>query len=85
VKIDVEGLELNVLVSMCGLIRRYHPVIFCEIYKGKIDSNNPHDTISYLRDFGYLVYRVIDGVLVEFGHTEKHVDHYYNYFFVHGG
>lgn len=85
VKIDVEGLELNVLQSMCGLIQRYHPVIFCEIYKGKLDSNNPHDTISYLRDFGYLVYRVIDGNLVEFGHAEDHVDHYYNYFFVYCG
>lgn len=82
VKIDVEGLELNVLQSMSGLIQICHPVIFCEIYKGKIDSNNPDDTISYLRNFGYLVYRVIDGVLVQFGQTEKHVDHYYNYFFV---
>jgi len=84
VKIDVEGLELNVLQSMRGQIEKHHPVIFCEIYKGKIDSNNPHDTINYLRDFGYKVYRVIDGVLVEFGMTEKHVDHYYNYFFVYG-
>lgn len=82
VKIDVEGLELNVLQSMCGLIQRYHPVIFCEIYKGKIESNNPHDTILYLRNFGYLVYRVIDGALVEFGAAEEHVDDYYNYFFV---
>lgn len=83
VKIDVEGLELNVLQSMNGLIRLYHPVIFCEIYKGKIDSNNPHATIAYLRNFGYLAYRVIDGILVEFGETESHVDDYYNYFFVH--
>ena len=82
VKIDVEGLELKVLQSMSGLIQLYHPVIFCEIYKGKIDSNNPHATISYLRNFGYLAYRVIDGILVEFGQTEKHVDDYYNYFFV---
>lgn len=84
VKIDVEGLELNVLQSMSNLIQRYHPVIFCEIYKGKIESNNPRDTISYLRNYGYQVYRVIDGELVEFGTTEKHVDHYYNYFFVYG-
>lgn len=84
VKIDVEGLELNVLKSMSSLIQRYHPVIFCEIYKGKIVFNNPHDTISYLRNFGYQVYRVIDGVPVEFSPTEKHVDHYYNYFFVYG-
>ena len=84
VKIDVEGLELNVLQSMSGQIQKHHPVIFCEIYKGKIDSNNPHDTINYLRDFGYQVYRVIDGALVEFGSAEKHVDHYYNYFFVYG-
>lgn len=82
VKIDVEGLELNVLQSMCGLIKHYHPVIFCEIYKGKIDSNNPADTISFLRDFSYQVYRVIDGVLVKFAPTDEHVDDWYNYFFV---
>lgn len=84
VKIDVEGLELNVLQSMRGQIERFHPVIFCEIYKGKIDSNDPHATIGYLRDFGYKVYRVIEGALVEFGTTERHEDRYYNYFFVHG-
>jgi FkbM family methyltransferase len=85
VKIDVEGLEFNVLESMCNLIQRHHPVIFCEIYKGKIYSNNPHDTILFLRHFGYQVYRVIDGALLEFGISDTHTDQYYNYFFVHNG
>ena len=83
VKIDVEGLELNVLQSMSDQIQKHQPVIFCEIYKGNINSNNPHDTINFLRDFGYKVNRVIDGALVEFGLDDKHVDQYYNYFFVH--
>lgn len=82
VKIDVEGLELNVLQSMSGLIQRHYPVIFCEIYKGTIDSNDPYDTIAYLRNNRYSVYRVIDGALIEFGPDEKHEDRYYNYFFL---
>lgn len=82
VKIDVEGLELNVLRSMSGLIQRHHPVIFCEIYKGKIDSYDPYEIIIYLRNNGYLVYRVIDGALVEFCSEERHEDRYYNYFFL---
>ncbi len=82
VKIDVEGLELDFLKSMRRQIEKNHPTIMCEIYKGKIDSNNPYDTIKFMRDFGYKVYRVIDAELVEFGKTEKHLDHYYNYFFV---
>lgn len=82
VKIDVEGLELNVLQSMSSLIVQHHPVIFCEIYKGNIVYNNPEETITYLRSFGYQVYRVIDSLLIRFNLDEKHDDHYYNYFFV---
>lgn len=82
VKIDVEGLELSVLQSMSGLIALHHPVIFCEIYKGNLVNNNPDETITYLRGFGYLAYRVIDEALVQFSQSEKHIDHYYNYFFV---
>lgn len=83
VKIDVEGLELNVLQSMRGQLEKHHPVIFCEIYKGKIEDNDPHETISYLKlGLGYKAYRVIEGALVEFGVTDQHEDSLYNYFFV---
>lgn len=82
VKIDVEGLELSVLHSMRNLIQRNHPVIFCEIYKGKLESYNPQDTISYLENMGYSVSRIIDGVMVEFCSGSQHEDQYYNYFFL---
>jgi FkbM family methyltransferase len=81
IKIDVEGLELSVLYSTTSLINQYHPVIFCEIYKGKIDTYNPHDTIAFIRNKGYVAYRVVNGELTEFGLDSLHDDIYYNYFF----
>lgn len=81
VKIDVEGLELSVLRSMNNLIKRSHPVIFCEIYKGNVKSNHPRDTISYLENMDYSVYRIVDGGLVEFSPDSQHDDRFYNYFF----
>lgn len=82
VKIDVEGLELSVLQSMCSLIQRSHPVILCEIYKGKIDSYDPHETISYLIGMGFSVSRIINGEIVEFLPGMKHEDQFYNYLFL---
>ena len=82
VKIDVEGLELSVLRSMSGLIQRNHPIIFCEIYKGNVDANNPHETISYLENMGYSVSRIINGVMVEFCPGSQHEDQFYDYFFM---
>jgi len=82
VKIDVEGMELSVLHSMCKLIQRSHPVIFCEIYKGNVESYDPHDTISYLENMGYLVNRIIDGVMIEFCSNNQHDDRYFNYIFL---
>lgn len=82
VKIDVEGLELSVLHSMSSLIQRNRPVIFCEIYKGNVEANNPHDTISYLENMGYSVSRIIDGVMIEFCSGSQHEDRFYNYIFL---
>ena len=82
VKIDVEGLELNVLHSLSLLIQKNKPVIFCEIYKGKIELYNPNDTINFLVNLGYRSYRVIEGDLVELNSNELHNDQYYNYFFI---
>lgn len=81
VKIDVEGLELSVLRSMSSLLKRSCPVVFCEIYKGKVESYNPRDIISYLEDMGYKTNRIIDGVVVEFCSDSQHEDQYYNYIF----
>ena len=82
VKIDVEGLEFNVLQSMDGLISRCMPIIFCEIYKGKVAANNPELVITSLVAKGYEVNRVVDGELVPFLKDDVHDDRFFNYFFV---
>lgn len=82
IKIDVEGLELDVLNSMVNLIKQCHPVIFCEIYKGKISTYDPNETIAYLKNMEYKAYRVVNGRLSEFADGLEHEDRYYNYFFV---
>jgi FkbM family methyltransferase len=53
VKIDVEGLEQAVLDGMNGVLMKYHPVIFCEIYKGVNSNAAPLDTIQNLISLGY--------------------------------
>jgi FkbM family methyltransferase len=82
IKIDVEGLELNVLLSMKTLLNNHHPVVFCEIYKGILDQNDPEETIRFMRDLGYSVYRVIGGYLAKFNNDDLHSDKIYNYFFI---
>ncbi len=82
VKIDVEGLEFNALKSMRSLLQRCHPVIFCEIYKGKIESHDPHEIIFFVRSLGYSVNRIIDGEMVEFLEGHVHEDRYFNYLFL---
>ena len=82
VKIDVEGTELDVLYSMKKIISHYKPIIFCEVYKGKIDFYNPHDTIEYIQNNGYRAFRVMHGNLFEFKKNDVHNDKYYNYFFI---
>ncbi|MGF1462339.1 MAG: FkbM family methyltransferase [Maricaulaceae bacterium] len=54
VKIDVEGMELEVLQGAQALIDRDHPIIACEIWKAE-DFNNIAD---YLFNFGYIAFGV---------------------------
>jgi FkbM family methyltransferase len=82
VKIDVEGLEFDVLKSMSNLLQRCNPVIMCEIFKGEIESHDPQAIISYLRNIGYSVNRIIDGEVVELSMGLEHDDRYYNYLFL---
>lgn len=79
VKIDVEGFEQSVLEGMHWIMEEYHPVIFCEIYKGTNSNEDPEKTINYLIDKGYDAFIFDGNNLVNY---EKHVDKFYNYFFL---
>lgn len=79
VKIDVEGLERNVLVGMEQVIATHNPVIFCEIYQGTASNLSPDETVKFLLDRQYNAYVMHDGKLIEY---KKHEDEFYNYLFL---
>jgi FkbM family methyltransferase len=82
IKIDVEGFEKNVLLSMENILKRDKPTLFVEIYKGENSNPDPEGTIRLLTDMGYKAYIVNHtGSLEKF---VKHNDSYYNYFFIYG-
>lgn len=79
VKIDVEGLEFEVLKGMVDVILKYKPVIFCEIYQGKHSNQKPDETVKFLIGKGYRALVVRKGKLVDY---EKHDDTFFNYLFL---
>lgn len=79
VKIDVEGFEQNVIIGMQGIINKYAPYIFCEIYRGDNSNNDPEGTIKYITSLGYAAFTLKDAKLVEYA---GHDDNYYNYLFI---
>lgn len=79
VKIDVEGLEEEVLSGMRSIMQTHAPVIFCEIYGGTNSNADPLRTIRYCESLGYRTYRLRDGALEAF---VAHDDRYQNYFFI---
>ena len=79
VKIDVEGMEFEVLKGMVEVISKYQPVIFCEIYKGKHSNQQPDETVQLLIEKGYRALVMSKGKLVDY---EKHNDALYNYLFL---
>ncbi len=79
IKIDVEGLETDVLESFENTIKLNKPVIFCEIYKGTNSNDDPLKTINYLIELGYSAFVLSKGKLNPF---ISHLDSEYNYFFI---
>ena len=79
VKIDVEGLEHNVLEGMKEIIQKYRPIIFCEIYQGTASNKHPDKTVKFVSELGYDAYILKGDALVKY---IKHDDMYYNYFFI---
>jgi FkbM family methyltransferase len=79
VKIDVEGLETQVLQGMQKFLVAHKPVIFCEIYGGKQSNLDPAATVRFCVALGYDAFVLRGTQLAAAG---AHNDKYYNYFFV---
>jgi FkbM family methyltransferase len=79
VKIDVEGLETQVLRGMKEFIARHRPVIFCEIFGGKQSNPHPQATVELCIAFGYDPFVLKGGQLVT---AREHDDEFYNYFLI---
>jgi len=60
IKCDVEGAELSVLRGGKETIAQYKPAILLEILRKwtKIHQYSPNDIITFLRDLGYICYRL---------------------------
>jgi FkbM family methyltransferase len=79
IKIDVEGLELQVLLGMSGLLAAHRPVIFCEIFGGQQSNSDPASTVRFCVSLGYDAFVLSAGQLMPAG---PHTDRLYNYFFI---
>lgn len=79
VKIDVEGLETEVIEGFVNTLSKFKPIIFCEIYSGTNSNPDSNKTISLISSLGYNTFVLKGDALVEF---EKHDDNYHNYFFI---
>lgn len=78
-KIDVEGLEHNVIVGAKDTLISKKPIVFCEIYSGLNSNENPIETIDFMEATGYRSFIMKEGKLEEF---QYHNDKYYNYLFI---
>lgn len=79
IKVDVEGLETEVLSGMKQFILIHKPVIFCEIFGGEKSNPDPESTVRFCVDLGYNAL-VLDGDQLR--PAGAHSDRLYNYFFV---
>jgi FkbM family methyltransferase len=79
VKIDVEGLETEVIAGMPTLLEQSRPIVFCEIYGGEASNPDPGFTIRLLSEKGYRPFTFDGDTLRPF---TTHDDAIYNYFFV---
>jgi len=79
IKIDVEGLEAEVMRGMEQLLRAHRPVVFCEIFGGANSNPDPQGTLEFCISLGYQAFVLADDRLIP---ATKHKDALYNYFFL---
>ena len=65
-KIDVEGNEKFVLEGAKEVLRRHHPLVYCELLRkhAKRFGYHPNDVISYMGDYGYKCHTIRDHQLI---------------------
>jgi hypothetical protein len=61
IKIDIEGGELPALRGAGETLRKFRPMIYCEVFERWTDSfgYTPNELFGFLRDAGYIDARVI--------------------------
>jgi FkbM family methyltransferase len=79
IKIDVEGLEMQVLRGMREFIVAHRPVIFCEIFGGEQSNPDPESTVQFCVSLGYDAFVLSGAQLIP---AATHNDRFYNYFFI---
>jgi FkbM family methyltransferase len=75
IKMDVENYEYFVLEGAQELIRKHHPVIYCELW----NNDKREKSIRLLEEYGYRAYILIGRSLVPF---DKKVHQKENFFFL---
>jgi len=75
IKIDVENFEYYVLKGATNLLKKYMPLIYCELW----DNDNRNKTMELLKNLGYEIKILEDKKLTSFI-PEKHNSH--NFFFI---
>ena len=78
IKVDVEGLETEVLSGAERTLRTLRPDLFVEIYGGTKSNPDPSATVELVRSFGYEALVLIDGHPTPY---KRHDDANYNYYF----
>ena len=83
IKIDVEGNEKNVLTGGINVLKKYHPVVYCEMLRKHAArfGYHPNEIIEYMKSLGYSCYTLHVGELIPFAEmTEDTVET--NFFFI---
>jgi len=82
VKIDVEGLEKDVLLGMKETIKHHEPKLFVEIHGvGKEEKRkNAHEVVIFLIEHGYSIYHVESNRIVTLSNVHTAIEgHLYAY------
>lgn len=79
IKIDVEGLERQVLEGMRALLTTHRPVICCEIFGGEHSNPDPAGTVEYCVSLGYQAFVIKGDQLIA---PSAHDDALYTYLFL---
>ena len=78
IKIDVEGLEREVLVGGERVLKDLRPHLFVEIYGGTDSNPDPGGTIEFVRSRGFDAFVLNNGVPEPY---IAHSDAFFNYYF----